>query len=229
MSGRKIFVSYKYGDDQVRELPSGRWPHTIARDYVDVIERMLDPTDHVFKGERDGEDLSAFADETIRSKLRDRIYDSSLTIVVISPGMREVGIAERDQWIPWEVSYSLREASRHDSSGRLVTSRTNAMFGVVLPDEAGSYDYFLERRACCPSGCTINHVNRAFAILRRNMFNRKGADVSVCAAGNSIWHGAYSYIEPVRWADFTADMEGCIARAYERRDDISRYDIHKEV
>lgn len=71
--------------------------------------------------------LSQLSEETIWEKLKNRIYDSTLTIVMLSKGMREQYKEEKDQWIPREISYSLKEMSRTDSNGNPVTSKTNAL------------------------------------------------------------------------------------------------------
>ena len=99
--GKKIFVSYKYADNQVENLKSGQ--NSTVRDYIDKFEELVDLSDDIYKGESDGEDLSKLSDDTIWEKLKDRIYDSSVTIVFISPGMRDSWKKDRDQWIPWEV------------------------------------------------------------------------------------------------------------------------------
>ena len=145
--GHKIFVSYKFADDQVKDL-AGQQNSTV-RDYVDELENYFDSSSHIYKGESSGEDLSELAEETIWSKLRDRIFDSTMTIVFISPGMKEPEKAEKDQWIPWEVSFSLRTTTRKNQNGDTYTSNPNAMLAVVLPDADGSYDYFLEKKNCC--------------------------------------------------------------------------------
>ena len=59
---------------------------------------------------------------------------------------------DRDQWIPWEVSYSLKEENRKDINGKNVKSSTNALLGIVIPDKQGKYDYFLNNKSCCASG-----------------------------------------------------------------------------
>ena len=139
--GKKIFVSYKYADDFVENLEEE--VNSTVRDYVDLFEQKLDEEDDIYKGESDGEDLSKLSEDIIWEKLKDRIYDSSVTIVFISPGMREIGTEDKEQWIPWEISYSLKETSRRNKNGESVTSHSNAMIAVVLPDANGSYTYYL--------------------------------------------------------------------------------------
>ena len=130
--GKKIFVSYKSFESKVLNLDNQS--NSIVRDYVDLFEGMLDYEDDIYKGESDGEDLSELSDETIWEKLKTRIYDSSVTVVFISPGMRENWREERNQWIPWEISYSLKESTRKNKNGKSVASHTNAMIAVVLPE-----------------------------------------------------------------------------------------------
>jgi triacylglycerol esterase/lipase EstA (alpha/beta hydrolase family) len=134
--GKKIFVSYKYKDKDVQALP-GVKPYTWVRDYVDYIADHLIENGDVYKGEDNTEDLSDMSETYIWNHLKDKIYDSSVTIVLISPNMRETGKWQRSQWIPWEIAYSLRETTRTD-----FTSHSNAILAVILPDSKGRYSYY---------------------------------------------------------------------------------------
>lgn len=225
--GKKIFVSYKYADSQVENLTI--YENSTVRDYVTKFEEALDPSDNIYKGESDGEDLRNLSEDTIWKKLRDRIYDSSVTVVFISPGMKESWKAEKDQWIPWEISYSLKEVSRKNKNGDAVTSRSNAMIAVVLPDIYGSYSYYLESKNCCGSGCTIHHTDKLFSIIRKNKFNFKDANKKMCDTGSTIWYGEYSYIKAVKWIDFISNYSSYIESACERQNNIEKYVICKEV
>ena len=222
--GHKIFVSYKYADDQVANLP-GQW-NSIARDYVNQLADLLVAAGHICKAEPDGTDLSQLKDDTIEEKLRDRIFDSTMTIVLISPKMEVPGIAQRDQWIPWELSFSLKSTSRKRENGERYTSNPNAMLAVVLPDENGSYDYFHEKKNCCTDGCTTIHTYKTFSIIGQNMFNFKPAKKTICKSGRTNWHGESSYIRCVRWSDFIKNTESYIDASYKRQKDIDNYDIH---
>lgn len=138
--GRKIFVSYKYWDKNVYSVANVSDYTPKARDYVTWLEKKFtDRTDHIYKGEHDEEDLSNRSEEYIWRKLKDGIFDSSITIVLISPNMKEPYKWDKSQWIPWEISYSIKEMSRND-----FTSRSNAILAVILPDKYNSYTYYDE-------------------------------------------------------------------------------------
>lgn len=225
--GKKIFVSYKYADTNVKNITGKYWPPCKVRDYVDKIEEILE--EHIYKGESDDEDLSYLSEETIWSKLKDRIRDSTLTIVLISPNMKEKMKSDKNQWIPREISYSLKEISRIDSKGNSVTSKTNAMLAVVIPDSNGSYSYYMSNKSCCNSGCQSLLTYTLFDILKNNMFNLENANKKECDDGSIIWYGDSSYIKSVKWDDFINDIQLYIDKAYEIQSNIENYKICKEV
>lgn len=227
--GHKIFVSYKYADSDVKNLTW--WNNSTVRDYVTEFQTKIYDGDDINKGEEDDEDLSNLTEDVIWEKLKNRIYDSSVTVVFISPNMRDTDKPDRDQWIPWEISYSLKEISRKTKTGKSVTSRSNAMIAVVLPDNNGSYEYYLESKTCCFSFCTTHHTDKLFEILRKNKFNLKNPSTQKCQNNdNIIWTSSNSsYIEAVKWNDFIADYKKYINRAIERQNNITDYNIWKEV
>jgi len=220
---RKIFISYKYGDQSVQPIQHpGEYDATTARHYVDFLQARLDAADHINKGEDDGEDMSGFKDETIESNLRNKIFDSSITIVLISKNMKDTYLAEDDQWIPWEVAYSLKEMTRN---GR--TSSTNGMLAVVLPDESGSYSYVVNHNPCVTSWDTAS----LFKILGSNMFNRNQKNLYQCTTCRGYHHTGqdHSYIHPVKWSDFIANINGYLDHVASHQANLDHFDIVKEV
>lgn len=219
--GRKIFISYKYADNNVYELENNQ--QTTVRDYVDLLQEKIDKSDHIYKGEDDGEDLSTLSDSTIASKLGDKIFDSSITLVFISKGMKE-NKKDSEQWIPWEISYSLKEQTRINK-----TSKTNAVLAIVLPDKNNSYEYFMYPNPICKS--TTYVINILFDILKDNMFNRKEKDTKPCN-GNTLHYGHFSYIHCVKWDDFIKESKSIDVHlniAYEICNKKDEYIIRKTV
>ena len=93
--GRNVFVSYKYGDTKVPDLGKikvglnifGKLTYmprpTRVRDYVDALQEILNEEDNINLGEKDGESLAEFKESTIRTALKNKIFRSSVTIVLI--------------------------------------------------------------------------------------------------------------------------------------------------
>lgn len=225
---RKVFVSYKYSDSLVQDLNLYEDSFfglikivTTARHYVDKLSNQLAEDDHIYKGENDGESMGNLADSSISSKLGDKIFDSSVTIVLISKGMKDPFSSENDQWIPWEVSYSLKEQTRLGKS-----SSTNGVIAVILPDEYGSYEYYITLDNECD--CRSLNTPFLFQILRDNMFNVKEPNRRLCN-GSWIYTGDSSYIQSVKWSDFILYPSKYIDKAIELRDKKDDFNIVKTI
>lgn len=237
--GHKVFVSYKHNDTKVRPLVNMADYYglasvlaslnaisaaTTARSYVNKIIEIMGDGANIYKGEEDGDDLSAFKDDTIATKLKSKIKDSSVTVVLISKGMRTAE-NENDQWIPWEISYSLKEIS---SGGRI--SKSNGILAVILPDEAGSYSYYMDECSYCNT--RTHKTKQLFQILDKNMFNLKVKNQHDSACGmqhGRVHFGGHSYAHQVKWDDFIKNHEHYINYAANLRDSIDNYDIQKLV
>jgi hypothetical protein len=225
---RKIFVSYKYADEQVQDLDmydeitsilgtTRLRRNTRVRDYVDLLQERIGAS-HINLGEKDGESLADFSDEQIQTSLKKKIFQSSITVVLISRGMVSP-IVEYDQWVPWEISYSLRNIVRESGN-----SRTNAVLGVVLPDRDGSYEWYYTNNPICNS--ITHHTEQLFEILKKNMFNIKNPEQTTCN-GTTITHGEASYIKTVKWNDFVSEnnLEAYIDKSIEIRDNKQAYNL----
>ncbi len=193
--GYKVFASYKYADSSVQQL-GHLGCKTTVRSYVDEFVVQLERLGgFIYKGEHDNEDLSECSDEFIWNELKDRIYDSSITVLFISPNMSESGKLEEDQWIPWEIEYSLREQTR---DGR--TSHANAIVAVILPNKnkIGQYIYRNRPVVFGPSGLRTDLSG--FRIVESNIEN--------------------GYIELVNWQDFIKNMNHSFENAIIRKGKI---------
>ncbi|MBP8114663.1 MAG: TIR domain-containing protein [Chitinophagaceae bacterium] len=227
--GKKVFISYKFGDTDVQKL--GNIVNTRVRDYVNFLQDKFEETPHIFKAEDDDNDLSRFKDATIESKLRDKIYDSTVTVILISKNMWDKSKAEDEQWIPWEVSYSLKV---HARDGRV--SGSNALLAVVIPDITGSYEHFIQDNSCPTCKCRSLSRYKLFRILRENMFNIKKSMVQLSdcpnhPSENKPFIGHSSYIYSVKWSDFIKDnasITNYLKIAMDINDKIDNYDLVKE-
>ena len=106
------FISYKFSE--ARELRNR------------IIDSLAQDASY-YKGETaDSPDLTDRKTETIKEHLKNMLFDTTVTIVIVSPNMRQ------SNWIDWEIEYSLRNYNR---SGKC--SSTNGVLGVLMKVDGG--------------------------------------------------------------------------------------------
>ena len=199
----KTFISYKYSEAQQ------------LRD--DIIEALGDDATY-YKGERsDSPDLTDTSTENIKKNLKDMMYDTSVTIVIISPNMK------KSKWIDWEIEYCLKNITRKDR-----TSHTNGVVGVIMKNNGG-YDWF-KTTTKKDDGCTSSSYKEelVYDIINNNRFNQNPKKYS-CDICKTVDPLTGSYIAYVEEETFLSNPSKYINNAYDKSEnDAGGYDIVKQ-
>ena len=199
----KTFISYKWSE---------------AQDLRDEIIEALGEDATYYKGETsDSPDLTDTSTENIKKNLKDMMYDTSVTIVILSPNMTE------SNWIDWEIEYCLKEITRKDR-----TSHTNGVVGVIMKVD-GDYNWFKEKSINCHGNSTISYkMDKVFNIISENHFN-SNPEQWHCAECRTYDRLNGSYITFVEEEDFLEFPEKYINNAYDKSENDARgYDIVKQ-
>lgn len=197
----KTFISYKYSEAQG------------LRDRI--IEAMGDDASYYMGETSDSPDLTDTSTENIKKHLCDMMYNTSVTIVIISPHIKE------SKWIDWEIEYSL---SLNTRKGR--TSHRNGVVGVIQKVNGG-YDWF-KFSVTKPDGHTLNdyHSELLYPIIRNNRQNQV-PQVYHCQQCKSLDALTGSYISFVEEDEFLLHYSKYIDNAYDKSEnDGEGYDIH---
>lgn len=197
----KTFISYKYSE---------------AQDLRDRIIEALGKDASYYKGETsDSPDLTDTSTENIKKNLKDMMFDTSVTIVIISPNMKE------SKWIDWEIEYCLKNITRKDR-----TSHTNGVVGVIMKVD-GKYDWF-KYSTTNSDNCSVSsyHDFKTFDIINKNRYNQdpKKYSCDKCKCVNAL---TGSYIAFVEEDDFLGNPIKYINNAYDKSEnDASGYKIY---
>lgn len=198
----KTFISYKYSE---------------ARNLRNSIIDALGDDAIYYQGETSSSpDLSDTSTENIKKNLTDMMYDTSVTIVIISPNMKN------SNWIDWEIEYSLKNIIR---KGR--TSHTNGVVGVIMKFNGG-YSW-LKTTSTNGDGCTSSSYDesKVYSIINNNRFNQnpKKYSCDTCKTVNAL---TGSYIAYVEEETFLSDPQKYIDNAYDKSEnDEAGYDLTK--
>ena len=198
---RKTFISYKYSE---------------ARSLRDDIIKALGKDAMYYKGETSASpDLSDRKTETIKEHLKDMIFGTSVTIVIISPHMIE------SNWIDWEIEYSLREYSRNGKA-----SKSNGIVGVVMKVNGG-YSWLRSTTTNADGHTsTTNDTSKLYKIINDNRFN-ENPQVYQCNECKTVDRLSGSYISIIEEDEFLDNPQKFIENAYEKCQAIDKYIISK--
>ena len=199
----KTFISYKYSE---------------ATGLRDRIIKAMGEDAVYYQGETsDSPDMSDESNQKIQKYLKDCMYPTSVTIVIISPHMKE------SHWIDWEIAYCLKKIKRE---GR--TSQRNGLVGVIMKVNGG-YDWF-KYKVKKPDGHILNeyHTEKVFDIINDNRFNQEPEQFHCdqCKSYDALWG---SYISFVEEDTFIAKYNDYVENAYKKSEnDASGYKISIE-
>ena len=199
---RKTFISYKYSEAQ-----------NLRNDIIEALG--ADAT--YYQGETsDSPDLTDEPTNRIKKKLTDMMYDTSVTIVIVSPNFK------KSNWIDWEIEYCLKEYSR---KGR--TSRTNGVVGVIQEDN-GDYGWLVTKRTAA-DGCTVRNYkeSKLYPIITNNRYKRKshGYGCNTCKSHDQL---EGSYISLIDQNEFLSNPRKYIENAYQKSKISNEFELVKQ-
>lgn len=199
----KTFISYK---------------HSEARELRDRIINALGDDATYYKGENsESPDLTDTSTENIKKVLKDMMYDTSVTIVILSPNMKE------SKWIDWEIEYCLKNVTRKNR-----TSHTNGVVGVIMKVD-GDYGWFKKTGINIHGQVTASFaLDKVFDIISKNHFNSDPKQWHCDECKSYDWLNG-SYISFVEEDDFLANAQRFINNAYDKSEnDASGYVLMRQ-
>lgn len=199
---KKTFISYKYSE---------------AQDLRDKIIKSLGDDAQFYQGETSNSpDLTDTTTDNIKRNLTDMMYNTSVTIVIISPNMID------SKWIDWEIEYCLKEISRKDR-----TSHTNGIVGVIMNVD-GSADWLKNHGFDIHGSPTVSYKQEyLYPIIYKNRYNSDPA-LKHCHECNTYDFMNGSYITLVDENDFLSNPSFYIENAFDKSNNISKFNLIKQ-
>lgn len=204
---RKVFVSFRFSD---------------GASYKDELCDLFDSSTKVINVSED-EDRSQMSESTIQKYLYEKLSDSSVTIVLLTPSAlnhQKNTWGVYDDWMYDEIRYSLEDRENN---------RTNGLVAVYTPEaEATLISTTAHRCSICNTTKSVTVVSDIDNLARKNMMNvLSNYKKNPC---NNIYDGEWdSYCRFVSWDDFKEKYIECIENAAKKRDELYKYEIRKRL
>lgn len=203
----KVFISFRFSD---------------GKEIKDELVDLFDESTEVINRSEDV-DRSQMSKDTIQEYLYEKLKDTSVTIVLLTPeavSYRKNWIGNYDDWLYDELRYSLEDRNNN---------RTNGVVAVYTDD---AKDMILESSSHYCAHCQKTKSCRTLKsfdnLARKNMLNIKQSyKKNPC---NDLYDDSHdSYISLVSLEEFKQDYTKYIDNAKDKRDRLHEFNIYKRM
>lgn len=203
----KVFISFRFSDGKM-----------IKDELVD----LFDESTEVINRSEDV-DRSQMSEGTIQEYLYEKLKDTSVTIVLLTPeavSYRKNWVGNYDDWLYDELRYSLEDRKNNRTNG-VVAIYTDDAKDKLISESTHSCSQCQETQSC-------RSLKNFDNLVRKNMVNIKN-NYKKNPCDNLYDDEHDSYISLVSWEEFKQDYTKYIDNAKEKRDRLHEFNIYKRM
>ena len=199
----KVFISFRFSD---------------GKEIKDELVDLFDESTEVINRSEDV-DRSQMSEDTIQEYLYEKLKDTSVTIVLLTPeavSYRKNWIGNYDDWLYDELRYSLEDRKNNRTNG-VVAVYTDDAKDMILESSSHYCSHCQETKSCR----TLKFFDN---LARKNMLNiKQSCKKNLC---NDLYDDSHdSYISLVSLEEFKQDHTKYIDNAKDKRDRLHEFNI----
>ena len=199
----KVFISFRFSD---------------GKEIKDELVDLFDESTEVINRSEDV-DRSQMSEDTIQEYLYEKLKDTSVTIVLLTPeavSYRKNWIGNYDDWLYDELRYSLEDRKNNRTNG-VVAVYTDDAKDMILESSSHYCSHCQQTKSCR----TLKYFDN---LARKNMLNIKQSyKKNLC---NDLYDDSHdSYISLVSLEEFKQDHTKYIDNAKDKRDRLHEFNI----
>ena len=203
----KVFISFRFSD---------------GKKIKDELVDLFDESTEIINRSEDT-DRSQMSEETIQDYLYEKLKDTSVTIVLLTPKAVDYSKnlwGEYDDWLYDELRYSLEDRKNNRTNG-VVAIYTNDAKDKLISESTHSCSQCQETQSC-------RSLKNFDNLVRKNMVNIKNSyKKNPC---DNLYDDEHdSYISLVSLEEFKQDYTKYIDNAKEKRDRLHEFNIYKRM
>lgn len=203
----KVFISFRFSD---------------GKEIKDELVDLFDESTEVINRSEDV-DRSQMSEDTIQEYLYEKLKDTSVTIVLLTPeavSYRKNWIGNYDDWLYDELRYSLEDRKNNRTNG-VVAVYTDDAKDMILESSSHYCSHCQETKSCR----TLKFFDN---LARKNMLNIKQSyKKNLC---NDLYDDSHdSYISLVSLEEFKQDHTKYIDNAKDKRERLDEFNIAKRM